>query len=84
MSFWLSAAAKDLREKAERKPVHVAAGANLDQSTVWRFEHRGTFPRDVDALIAAYADDLEIDAIDIWNLALKLWRADEDKRHASA
>lgn len=75
MSHWLAEAAKELREKADRKQVHVAAGADVDQSTIFRFETHGTFPRNVDRVIAAYADDLDTTPIAIWTDALRKWEA---------
>jgi hypothetical protein len=85
MSYWLAAAARELREQADRKQVHVAAGADVDQSTVWRFEHSGTFPRNVDSLIAAYAEDLSMSPIEIWAKALEMWReANGSEPHADA
>lgn len=72
---YLAAAAVELRTAADRKQVHVAASADLDQSTIWRFEQGQKWPRDADAVIAAYADDLGIAAGEIWARALQLWDA---------
>lgn len=77
MSYWLAVAAKQLREAAERKQVHIAAGADVDQSTVWRFEKQKTFPRDINAVVDAYAEDLDTQPIEIWAHALELWRASQ-------
>ncbi len=74
MAFWLARAAKSAREAAGRKQVHVAASANKDQSTIYRFEQGTAWPQDTDLLIAAYADDLEIDPQDIWQMALDMWK----------
>lgn len=73
MLYWLAKAAKGLREAAGRKQVHVAAGADVDQSSVWRFEEKGRWPRDPDKIIRAYADDLDIEPIQIWGEAIRLW-----------
>lgn len=74
MLYWLAQTAKELREQAGRKQVHIAAAMSTDQSTIYRFEQGRTWPRRTDALIAAYADDLDIeDPRDIWNHALQLW-----------
>lgn len=72
---FLAAAAVELRKAAERKQVHVAASANLDQSTIWRFERGESWPRDPDSIIGAYADDLGITAGEIWARGLGLWEA---------
>lgn len=75
MSYWLARAAKQLRVAAERKQVHIAAAADRDQSTVYRFEQGASFPRDTDRLIAAYAKELDITALEIWQMALHMWQA---------
>jgi len=88
---FLAAAAVELRTAAERKQVHVAASADLDQSTIWRFERGESWPRDPDQIIRAYAEDLGITAEAIWARGLGLWEAataptrpeDADTRTAS-
>jgi hypothetical protein len=72
---FLAAAAVELRTAAERKQVHVAASADLDQSTIWRFERGESWPRDPDQIIRAYADDLGVTAEEIWARGLGLWEA---------
>lgn len=52
----------------------------MDQSAVSRFEHakgwpRGKDGRGPDQLIAAYADDLDLHPIELWEAALAMWRA---------
>lgn len=79
MIEFLARVAKQMREKDGRKPYHIAAELDKDPSTVWRFE-QGRWPQDVDAMIAAYARDLERDPLEIWTAALDLWR----KERASA
>ena len=74
MVHWLAVAAKELREAAGRKTVHVAASMSKDQSTVYRFEQGNTSPNEIDIFIAAYADDLDIKPSEIWERALQLWR----------
>jgi transcriptional regulator with XRE-family HTH domain len=81
MMYWLAQAARELREAAGRKQVHVAASASMDQSTVNRFERGETQPAHVDTMIAAYADDLEIQPIDVWQRAIDSWRAHEAGVH---
>lgn len=77
MLFWLAEAAKQARATAGRKQVHVAASADMDQSSIWRFEEkRAAWPRNTDMVIGAYAEDLDIDPLDLWETAIQLWRAD--------
>jgi transcriptional regulator with XRE-family HTH domain len=74
MIHWLATAAKRLREEQRRKQVHIAAALSIDQSSVYRFEAGNNWPRDPDAMIAAYAEDLDIDdPREIWEMALELW-----------
>lgn len=74
MLYWLARAAKELRIAAGRKQVHVAASIDKDQSTIWRFEKGEGWPRETDLFVAGYADDLDIEPIDIWARALDMWR----------
>lgn len=77
MLYWLARAAKELREEAGRKQVHIAATMSIDQSSIYRFEQGNAWPRQTDLVVAAYAEDLEIaDARDIWRRALDLWDAE--------
>jgi hypothetical protein len=73
MLFWLARAASEARDQAKRKQVHVAAGADVDQSTIWRFERAGAWPRNADRVVAAYAEDLDVTAFDLWEEALRMW-----------
>ena len=84
MLLWLARAAVAARKAADRKQVHIAASANRDQSSIFRFEQaaegKGGWPRDADRIISAYADDLDIEPIDLWAHALEMWRADRADR----
>lgn len=75
MLFWLSRALSTAREAADRKQVHVAASASVDQSSVARLEKGISWPRDPERFVNAYADDLDIDSIDLWEEAVRQWRA---------
>lgn len=77
MIEWLARAAKQAREDADppRKIIHIAVAADLDPSTVWRFE-QGRWPRDPDKIIAAYANELGIEPREIWVRAIDLWLGD--------
>jgi hypothetical protein len=72
---WIARAARDARIAAGRKQVHVAASADVDQSTVHRFESAIAWPRDIDRMVAAYADDLDIPAVELWRRAVDAWGA---------
>ena len=74
MVFWLSAACKAARELTDRRQVHIAAEANVDQSTIARFEDVRAWPKRPDHIVNAYASDLELDPYDLWEEALRMWR----------
>ncbi len=90
MGLYLAQAAREARERAGRKPYHIAAmpsgRRSVDPSTVWRFEHAEGWPQNADLMVDLYAADLEIEPIEIWERALELWReaaereADDDER----
>lgn len=77
MLYWLARACKAAREAAARKQVHVAASANVDQSTITRFEKGLAWSRDTDKIVAAYADDLDVPPIWLWQEALRRWQEDQ-------
>lgn len=77
MLYWLAKACKEARLAANRKLVHVAASADKDQSTLWRFENGDGWPRETDLFIAAYADDLNVDPIQLWETAIQMWKTDK-------
>lgn len=83
MRFWIAEAAKQAREAANRMLVHVAASASVDQSTIYRFEKHEVFPDDIDLTVAAYADDLDIEPIQLWQTALDLWRESGDQANVT-
>lgn len=83
MLFWLAQVCRELRSNAKRKQVHVAAGADVDQSTVNRFERAIAWPRNPDRLVHAYADDLGVDPADLWAEALSRWRTHESEANAA-
>lgn len=74
MLHWLAQTCREARKAADRKQVHVAAGADVDQSTVNRFESATAWPRNADRVVAAYADDLEIEPVQLWAEALANWQ----------
>lgn len=77
MLTYLAAACREARQVADRLQVHVAAEAGVSESTIWKFEARQGWPRDVDRILNAYASDLELKERDLWARALELWEIDE-------
>lgn len=74
---YLGAAARDARHDRGRHQVHVAVelGARSD-STIRRFERGEAWPRDPDAMVQAYARDLDLDPVEIWKDAVARWEAE--------
>lgn len=75
MLYWLAKACTAAREAAGRKQVHVGASADMDQSSVWRFEAGKAWPKNIDKLVNAYADDLDIEPFQLWQAATEMWAA---------
>jgi hypothetical protein len=73
MLYWLSRACTTARKTAKRRQVHVAASADVDQSTIARFERGVSWPRDPDKVVSAYAEDLDVEPVDLWQEAMRLW-----------
>lgn len=73
MIKFLAAAAKNFREAADPKVkiIRIAVTADLDPSTIWRFE-QGHWPRDPDRVLSAYGEELEIEPLAIWAKAHQL------------
>lgn len=70
---WLAGVLSDAREDVGKRPVHIAAAADMDQSAITRFEHGQTWPRNPDRLVQAYADCCAIDVRVLWRRAIDRW-----------
>lgn len=87
MAYWLGAIAHELRAnrpyKDTEKPlkaIHVASTADVTESTLSRFENgknRG-FPTDTEKIMDAYAAELEVDPLELWDAAFQAWRLATD------
>lgn len=77
MFHWLAEVAREAREEVGIKHVRIAAALNMDQSSVSRFEKGEAWPRDPDAFIQAYGEELGIDPRVLWQRALERWMAEE-------
>lgn len=82
MVYWLPEACRSLRMAHGSLPSQVAAHVPTDQSKISRFEAHGLkgFPRELHALLAAYAAELGITVPIIWETAAMLWRCDTANR----
>lgn len=74
---YLGAAARDARTERGRHQVQIAAEIGVDQGTVRRFEQGEHWPRNPDAMVAAYARDLDLDPTVFWEEALRRWRSEQ-------
>lgn len=80
MLYWLAQACRAARERAGRKQVQVAASAGANQNTISRFERGEVWPRDLGRIVDAYVDDVEVDPLELWSEALRLWRHERQAR----
>lgn len=72
--FWLGEAAKRLREEAGLGPSSIAAKLGRREATVEAFEKGINNPRDLEAILAIYAESVGLDdPRDIVRDALRLW-----------
>lgn len=71
---WIAAAARDARIDARRKQVHIAAERGMTEESIRKFEQAKRWPRDPDAMVNAYASDLDLDPLDLWAEAVERWR----------
>lgn len=67
---------REARKEIPLKQVHIAARADVDQSTIARFERAGGWPQDVVRIINAYAEELDLDPWNLWQQALDEARKD--------
>lgn len=74
MLHWLGRACRAAREDAECKLRHVAVEADVGEGALRQFELGHQWPRDTDKTVAAYGRALEMDHLDLWDEALRLWR----------
>lgn len=73
MLAYLGAAAYDARRATGRKQIHIAVRLDVSESTVRNFEKGRHWPRNPDAIVQAYADELGINSFDLWAEALRGW-----------
>ena len=60
---------------ATRMRDYLPRRESVDQSTISRFETGATWPRyPMDAFIRAYADELDVDPMLLWEEGLDRWR----------
>lgn len=73
MSYWLGRAARELRERHGATMLDIATRAGVSESVISRFETGTGWRRRTDAIVDAYAHELDIDAHTLWASALDGW-----------
>jgi len=79
MLWYVAEAAKEMRLEAGRGQVEIAAAfvragnKAPGQSTITRFENHQSQPKQIDATIAAYAEELDVEPQVIWKRAAEMW-----------
>jgi transcriptional regulator with XRE-family HTH domain len=58
------------------RQIDIATIAGVTHSAVSRFENGQSWPRNPDAMIAAYAVETSTWPIDLWTKAIALWGTD--------
>lgn len=79
MLHFLGPVCRRLREDSGTKAVRVAARVNKSEAAVTRFEKGLTQPDDLDGMITAFSDELEIEPALIWRQALEDWLVAPDE-----
>lgn len=67
----LAKLAREGRQQSGKKQSHFAAAADVDQSTITRFEQGKAWPRHPERVVAAYAEVLGRDRWELWETALE-------------
>lgn len=75
MMYWIAQTCRDARLEQQHLLSEVAAELRVDQSTVGRFETGRMRKIDIDAMVDAYARDLQLQPRELWVRALQSWAA---------
>lgn len=75
MMYWIAQTCRDARLEQQHLLSEVAAELRVDQSTVGRFETGRMRKIDIDAMVDAYARDLQLQPRELWVRALQRWAA---------
>lgn len=67
---------RQAREQAGRKRYHVAARVGHTEKTIERFETGRTWPKDIEAMVDAYAQEAGLEPVELWLRAIEYWRDD--------
>lgn len=74
MGYWVAQACRLVREEAKLSQTKVAGEVDVRETSVYRFEIGGGWPRDPERYVNAYAKTAGLsDPREIWARALELW-----------
>jgi DNA-binding XRE family transcriptional regulator len=79
MLAYIGSVAREARKQHGRKQIHVAYTLDVSESTIRNFELGRHWPRNPDATVQAYADELDLDPYDLWAEALRRWQQAEEQ-----
>lgn len=66
------------RISAGIKQIDIASTAGVSEGAVSRFETGRNTPRDLDRLVAAYAEECEAAPYELWLAALDAWQREQN------
>lgn len=69
----LANACREARLGAHVRQLDIATRIGVSETTIGRFERGRLWPHRTDEIVAAYADELGISAVDLWARALAAW-----------
>jgi transcriptional regulator with XRE-family HTH domain len=69
----LAAAARAAREQAGVRQIDIATVAGVGHASISRFERGIAWPDNLDAILAAYAEETGRDERELWAAALERW-----------
>lgn len=76
MGRWLGQAMRGKRQAAGVTMSEIAGTLRMSEAAVSKFERAEAFPRNIDAVLVAYAEALGVDdSRTFWIDAIELWRA---------
>ena len=74
IDYWIGATCRELRKSHKVRVNAIAAIADVDQSTINRFEN-GHPVHKINNMVAAYAYLCDVDGRELWAAAVKDWQA---------
>lgn len=70
---YLAKACREARLGAHVRQLDIATRLDVSETTVGRFERGRHWPHRTDEIVAAYADEIGLPAVELWTRALATW-----------